>query len=171
MCGLTEPCNTTVGEASVQFFSNSLDEMEDLDVTYLADDGLKIRTRPINFNINFCSKANARIVDITHELPVAGSELSKIAFGSCFWPGAQASDLLWKHMRQTYSPDLWMWLGDNMYADGMDMNAKRIAYNNARKDPYYSTYGPVADPKIPTMATWGKLVNIVRLMVDIESKL
>ena len=26
-------------------------------------------------------------------------------------------------------PDLWIWMGDNMYADGNDMDYKRYEYN------------------------------------------
>jgi hypothetical protein len=36
------------------------------------------------------------------------------------------------------------------------MDVKRAAYNEARNDPYYVAHGPVAEPKIPVMATWGK---------------
>lgn len=30
----------------------------------------------------------------------------------------------------------------------------KVAYNNARDDQYYSAFGPVAEPKIPTTGTW-----------------
>ena len=157
VCGQTDPCNKTIEEGSVEFHSNSLGE-GDFEATYFADDGFTKLAEPVSFNVNItCASATVDVINITHTLPVSGNELSKIAFGSCFMPHKQVSDSLWKHMRQTYSPDLWMWIGDNMYADGRNMNAKRMAYNNARKDQYYSKYGPVADPKIPTMATWGKI--------------
>jgi hypothetical protein len=36
------------------------------------------------------------------------------------------------------------------------MDVKREAYNEARDNVYYQTHGPVAEPKIPVMATWGE---------------
>ena len=51
-------------------------------------------------------------------------------------------------------PDLWLWLGDNMYKDGTNLDAKREKYNSARDEASYISHGPVALPKIPVMATW-----------------
>ena len=34
------------------------------------------------------------------------------------------------------------------------MNDKRRSYNQAKEDQYYSLFGPVAEPKIPTVAIW-----------------
>ena len=36
------------------------------------------------------------------------------------------------------------------------METKRQAYNAARDDTFYQAHGPVAEPKIPVMATWGE---------------
>ena len=36
-------------------------------------------------------------------------------------------------MGQVSQPDLWLWLGDNMYRDGQDINAKRLEYNKGRQ--------------------------------------
>ncbi len=41
-----------------------------------------------------------------------------------------------------------------MYMDTDDQDLKRAKYNAARDNQYYSTYGPVANPKIPTTGTW-----------------
>ena len=40
-------------------------------------------------------------------------------------------------------PDLWLWLGDNMYKDGYDINEKRKMYNTARDEASYVSHGPV----------------------------
>jgi alkaline phosphatase D len=93
----------------------------------------------------------------THLVPTEGARINKVAFGSCFDPTNQkAGPALWQHVRKTFGGNgaIWNWLGDNMYKDTNDSQAKRQAYNSARGDSYYSQYGPVADPKIPTTGTW-----------------
>merc|ERR1712012_13786 len=53
------------------------------------------------------------------------------------------------------NPDLWLWLGDNAYNDGTDMDFKRRKYNEAREEASYQSHGPVKEgAKIPVMATW-----------------
>mmetsp|Transcript_14275 Transcript_14275/g.30999 ORF Transcript_14275/g.30999 Transcript_14275/m.30999 type:complete len:625 (-) Transcript_14275:98-1972(-) len=102
-----------------------------------------------------CHPATTKPSPITHAHPVEGSPVSRVAFASCFRPYLQVSDALWKHLREDFEPDLFIWLGDNMYLDTMsEMNDKRRAYNAAREDKYYLAYGPVAQPKIPTVAIW-----------------
>ena len=61
---------------------------------------------------------------------------------------------MWKHLRDDFRPDLWIWLGDNAYSDGEDMNYKRRMYNEAREDNYYKRYGPIGSPKIPVTGIW-----------------
>jgi alkaline phosphatase D len=59
----------------------------------------------------------------------------RIAFGSCndtrlpqtFWTAVAAQ-----------SPDLWIWLGDNVYADTTDMTVMRGLYDALRADPGYA---------------------------------
>ena len=62
-------------------------------------------------------------------------------------------------MRNKFNPDLWIWLGDNIYADGVDMNYKRSKYNSVRNDAFYNTYGLIGEPKIPVTAVWGKFLK------------
>ena len=51
--------------------------------------------------------------------------------------------------------ELWLWLGDNVYADGTDMNYKRSKYNQAREEASYVAEGPLkAGGELPVMATW-----------------
>jgi len=92
----------------------------------------------------------------THLVPSEGAPITKVAFGSCYKPDGQThgSDL-WQHVRNNFgSSSVWNWLGDNMYQDTNDSQAKRNAYNTARSNSYYTTYGPIAEPKIPTTGTW-----------------
>ena len=63
------------------------------------------------------------------------------------------SPKFWKHVRE-FQPDLFIWLGDNVYADGKDMEKKRKRYNEVREDKYYRKYGPIGDPKIPVTGIW-----------------
>lgn len=71
-----------------------------------------------------CPAATTSISTNTHAVPIEGAEVSKIAFSSCFKPTSQNSNALWSHMRNQFAPDVWDWLGDNMYADTEDMNVK-----------------------------------------------
>ena len=105
-----------------------------------------------------CPKADVAISPTAHLPPSEGMVIDKIAFSSCYKPAFQKNNQLWKHLREQFCIDpakcVWDWLGDNMYYDTSDMNLKRQAYNDARDDRYYSEYGPVAEPKIPTSGTW-----------------
>jgi len=73
--------------------------------------------------------------------------LSRIAFGSCsrtdlpqpLWDPIMASD-----------PDLWVWLGDNIYADTEDMSVMRARYEDALSDPGYAALYATT----PIIGTW-----------------
>mmetsp|Transcript_36137 Transcript_36137/g.44212 ORF Transcript_36137/g.44212 Transcript_36137/m.44212 type:complete len:514 (+) Transcript_36137:425-1966(+) len=69
-------------------------------------------------------------------------------------PDEQKTSAMWRHVRRRFQADLWIWLGDNAYADGEDMDKKRRKYNEIRDDKYYKKYGPVASPHIPVMGSW-----------------
>src|SRR5687767_400648 len=64
-------------------------------------------------------------------VPHASGELSsaqvleRFAFGSCNRQGLPQP--LWDPILDTH-PDLWMWLGDNIYADTEDMEVMRQKY-------------------------------------------
>lgn len=60
--------------------------------------------------------------------------LTRIAFGSC---NDQASDQpLWTPI-QASNPDLWIWLGDNIYADTEDMRVMDSMYARQKQIPGY----------------------------------
>jgi hypothetical protein len=106
-------------------------------------------------NVGVCDVANIPVSSTSHFPPSDSMQISNVAFSSCFKPSRQINNVLWKHVRDNFgSLSVWNWLGDNIYADTTSMQTKRIAYNNARDDIYYSNYGPVAEPKIPTTGTW-----------------
>ena len=61
----------------------------------------------------------------------------------------------WSDVRHVSRPDVWLWLGDNMYHDGNDMEGKRLAYNAAKEEVTYTGEGPAsAESPIPIMAGW-----------------
>ena len=61
-------------------------------------------------------------------------ELSKIAIGSC--NRENAPQLLWDHING-HNPDLWIWLGDNIYGDTDDMSVMKAKYEQQKSDPDY----------------------------------
>ena len=69
---------------------------------------------PQDWGKSSCGRATAELSALTHIQPVEGSPISRIAFASCFRPYLQVSDALWRHMRETFQPELFIWLGDNM---------------------------------------------------------
>lgn len=45
-----------------------------------------------------------------------GDSVSRIAFGSCGKPELRGGDMLWESVVM-WRPEMWLWLGDNIYAD------------------------------------------------------
>mmetsp|Transcript_39738 Transcript_39738/g.93064 ORF Transcript_39738/g.93064 Transcript_39738/m.93064 type:complete len:1153 (-) Transcript_39738:1378-4836(-) len=88
-----------------------------------------------------------------HVFPSNETPVSKIGFSSCYTPSSQSGPQLWQHVKNDFTPDLWLWLGDNAYSDGRDMEYKRRKYHDARDDLHYSKYGPIA-MGIPVTGTW-----------------
>jgi len=89
--------------------------------------------------------------DSIHTVPVDGSEVKSIMFSSCYKPNSQSGDDLWKHVANR-NPDVWVWLGDNMYCDGTSMECKRLKYNEARDNQYYKSH--IIDNSIAVTGTW-----------------
>jgi alkaline phosphatase D len=58
----------------------------------------------------------------------------KIAFGSCMDQNMDKS--IWKVIQKT-EPHFWIWLGDNIYKDTLDMDEKKAAYDLQKSDPGY----------------------------------
>jgi len=105
-------------------------------------------------NVGRCNPATVSPSPVTHWYAEEWLEVSHISFSSCYLPEDMGGSSFWSDMRLR-GTDLWLWLGDNMYMDGTDMNAKRELYNAARDEVGYVEHGPVMEgDKIPVMATW-----------------
>ena len=73
--------------------------------------------------------------------------IQTIAFGSCnkqdldqsFWPIIEAQN-----------PDLWVWLGDNIYADTEDMSLMAAQYQQQKSNPFYQAFTQA----IPVTGIW-----------------
>lgn len=78
---------------------------------------------------------------------VAQSSISKIAFGSC---GHQIGEqFIWNNV-VAENPDLWIWLGDNIYGDTEDMDVLRAKYLKLGDNQNYQ----VLKEHCPIIATW-----------------
>lgn len=62
-----------------------------------------------------------------------GQPLTRIAFGSC---SRQDSAQIWADVVKQ-KPQLWIWLGDNIYGDTHDMKAMRRMYDQQKSNPQY----------------------------------
>ncbi|HEU0301402.1 MAG TPA: alkaline phosphatase D family protein [Longimicrobium sp.] len=83
----------------------------------------------------------------TAAIPVGAEPLSRIAFGSC--SDENRPQPLWTPIVNR-RPQLWIWLGDNVYADTADMAALREAYARARANPGYQALLAAT----PVIGTW-----------------
>lgn len=100
-----------------------------------------------------CLPATCEISENSHEYAQDGLQVSKIAFSSCYVPELTIRGFTWTHVRNVFQPDLWLWLGDNAYSDGVDMGFRRRRYNKSRDQGYYVD-NMLAEPKIPVMGIW-----------------
>ena len=78
---------------------------------------------------------------------VSDSTLTRIAFGSC--NRQSAAQPLWTPI-QAANPDLWVWLGDNIYADTDDMAAMDSMYAVQKEKPGYRALRQ----QTPVIGTW-----------------
>ncbi len=62
-------------------------------------------------------------------------QLNTIAFGSC--NNQDKDQLMWKPILLN-QPDLWVWLGDNIYADTDNMQVMAKMYHKVKSEPDYS---------------------------------
>jgi alkaline phosphatase D len=68
--------------------------------------------------------------------PVQNSLPSLIAFGSCNLQ--KFSQKYWRTI-SSLNPDIWIWLGDIIYADGFTTGMRERAYSEVKKAPGYQT--------------------------------
>ncbi|WP_205504224.1 alkaline phosphatase D family protein [Rufibacter psychrotolerans] len=82
-------------------------------------------------------------------LPVASSQtpLAVVALGSC---NSQDRDQpLWREILK-HQPQLWIWLGDNIYGDTDDMQVLRAKYEKQLQHPDYQKLRQT----VPVIGTW-----------------
>lgn len=76
------------------------------------------------------------LASTAQQADVASSkEIIRIAFGSCSQQDL-SDNQLWKEVNAT-GPDLWIWLGDNIYGDTTDMNIMKAKYDLQKSHPDY----------------------------------
>jgi len=73
--------------------------------------------------------------------------LTRIAFGSCSHEGDP--EQMWTEI-VNQKPQLWIWLGDNIYGDTDDMNILRQKYETQKKNPGYQKLMATC----PIIGTW-----------------
>jgi len=73
--------------------------------------------------------------------------LEKIAFGSCYRNGVNPQ--IWDTIGEQ-TPDLFLFLGDNVYADTDDMKKMRAEYQKLLDEPKFAAFSA----KTPILATW-----------------
>ncbi|MEM6723677.1 MAG: alkaline phosphatase D family protein [Bacteroidota bacterium] len=73
--------------------------------------------------------------------------LGTIAFGSCNHEYDQQP--MWDFILQE-NPDLWIWLGDNIYGDSEDMSVLQAKYDQQLDNPDYQTLYR----QVPIIGTW-----------------
>lgn len=74
--------------------------------------------------------ASAQNVDVSIE-----KRISKVSFGSCSKQD-QTDNQLWEEVNGQ-NPDLWIWLGDNIYGDTEDMKVMKEKYDLQKSHPDY----------------------------------
>jgi alkaline phosphatase D len=83
-------------------------------------------------------------------LPIVAQEkpISRIIFGSCLHQDKPAP--IWKAMN-AFNPEVFIWLGDIIYADTDDMQVMRAKYDTLLASEGYKQ---ILAKKIPILATW-----------------
>ena len=86
---------------------------------------------------------------LSHTPPKQSKRVDRVALGSCFKTKGDMPAALAKLISQ--QPDLFLWLGDNIYADTSDMKVMRQKYDDKKRN---TEYQKLLAAKIPVMATW-----------------
>ena len=93
-----------------------------------------------------CGKTSGP-VDEPVSVEDADAEISRIAFGSCSREDLEQT--MWTAVLKS-EPDLWIWLGDNIYGDSHDMEVMRSKYSLQKKD---TNYQKILE-SMPVIGTW-----------------
>lgn len=82
--------------------------------------------------------------------PAAGNEEAlRLAFGSCARIQEDAVQLIWSAIANA-NPDLFLWLGDNIYADTLDRRVMELEYQRQRGVATYQRFGA----EVSQIAIW-----------------
>ncbi len=73
--------------------------------------------------------------------------LRTLAFGSCNYSDRDQS--YWNNIA-SQTPDLWIWLGDTIYGDGLSMDQRRARFAALKSNPYYAAFRS----QTPVIGTW-----------------
>ena len=72
-----------------------------------------------------CVPATADLAPGRHLYAEERLEVARVSFSSCHVvEDMDTVATFWEDMRAVSRPDLWLWLGDQIYKDGSDLNAK-----------------------------------------------
>ncbi|RMA58589.1 alkaline phosphatase D family protein [Ulvibacter antarcticus] len=95
------------------------------------------------------SNAQQAVLDIAKEIPAAQQVQSDftIVFASC--NDQNRDQPLWKPILET-KPNLFIWGGDNIYADTADMQKMKADYDKVWANPEYKTLAA----SVPIIGTW-----------------
>ncbi len=86
---------------------------------------------------------------LSHTQPDTSNVVSSVVVASCFSYNKSLGKAIDRIVSQ--DPDMFLWLGDNIYADTEDMEVMRERYDLKKRDVDYSRF---LEAKIPVMATW-----------------
>ncbi len=81
------------------------------------------------------------------QITFAQNQITKIAFGSC--SEEETKEQMWSDI-VAQSPQLWVWLGDNIYADTHDMKFLRAQYQKQKDNADYQKLIATC----PVIGTW-----------------
>jgi len=87
------------------------------------------------FLLSFISCKNKIKTDDSTQYLVHQNYDFRIAFGSC--SHQDRKQILWDEINNE-KPDVWIWLGDNIYGDSEDLSVLKEKYDKQKSDPEYS---------------------------------
>lgn len=96
-----------------------------------------------------CHSDNQATGFLSHIQPKESELIQRVAVGSCFKTQGTMSQTMSRIIEA--KPDLFMWLGDNIYADTTSMNVMQDKYDNKKRNSDYRNF---LEANIPVLATW-----------------
>ena len=97
-----------------------------------------------------CSSKDANVeIENSQDLPIQNvdSLFNVIAFGSC---NHEEDNQSYWNVVSSFSPDSWIWMGDNIYGDTEDMQVLASKYRMLKENSYYASF----IDKVKVYGTW-----------------